>query len=278
MLHPNGLPKFQLLCSAIELLTGMATAPSTTATALTMAVGNTLTVRGVDSSKRALLISAWADNQGAGIFDVRSPRMHDNVLGLQMGVVVSTVQPLMPFGFQQRLYPQDTLTATLTGSAAVGDIETGCLLVWYEDVPGATARLITPDDLKRRGVNIIGVQNTLALGAAGGYSGEEAINAENDQFKANTDYALLGYVVSAECACVRWRGVDFGNFGLGGPGCDDIKDLTANWFERLSLATGLPCVPVFNAANKSALLIDGAQDENGTDVTVTSYFVELAGR
>jgi hypothetical protein len=54
--------------------------------------------------------------------------------------------------------------------------------------------------------------------------------------------------------------------------------LTANWFERLSLATGLPCVPVFNAANKSALLIDGAQDENGTDVTVTSYFVELAGR
>jgi hypothetical protein len=176
------------------------------------------------------------------------------------------------------LYPQDTLTAQLAGSATAGDIETACLLLYYEDVPGAAGRFITPEDLKARGVNIIGVQNTLALGTAGGYSGSQAINTTNDQFKANTDYAMVGYVVDTECACVRWTCVDFGNLGIGGPGCDDFKDVTTNWFERLSLGTKLPMIPVFNAANKNNFLIDGAQDENGADVIVTTFFVELAMR
>lgn len=264
--------------AALELLTGFVTAPSTTATALTMATGNTLTVRGVDANKRALLIGAWADNQGAGVLDVRSPRMHDNVVGWQAGVVASVPQPLFPGGFQQRLYPQDVLTATLTGSATAGDIETACLLLYYEDVPGSAGRFIDLATLRQKGMNIIGVSNTLALGTAGGYSGSQAINTTNDQFKANTDYALLGYVCSAECAAVRYTCIDFGNLGIGGPGVDDVKDITVNWFERLSRDTGLPLIPVFNSANKNNFLIDGAQDENGTDVTVISYFVELAGR
>lgn len=264
--------------AAVELLTGFVTAPSTTLTNLTMATGNTLTVRGVDSSKQCKLISAWADNQALGVLDVRSPRMHDNVVGWQSEVVASVVQPLYPYGFQQRLYPQDTLTVQLSGSAVAGDIETACLLLYYEDVPGAAGRFITPDDLRQRGQNIIGVQNTLALGTAGGYSGSQAINTTNDQFKANTDYALLGYALSVECACVRYSCVDFGNLGVGGPGCEDLKDVTVNWFERLSMATKLPLIPVFNAANKNNFLIDGAQDENGADTVVTTFFVELAMR
>jgi hypothetical protein len=264
--------------AAIEVLTGFVTAPSTTLTNLTMATGNTLTVRGVDASKQCKLISAWADNQAAGVLDVRSPRMHDNVVGWQSRVVASVVQPLYPFGFQQRLYPQDTLTVQLSGSAVAADIETASLLLYYEDVPGASGRFISPADMRARAVNIIGVQNTLALGTAGGYSGSQAINTTNDQFKANTDYAMLGYVVNVECATVRWSCVDFGNLGLGGPGCEDIKDVTVNWWERLSIACNLPLIPVFNAANKNNFLIDGAQDENGDDVIVMTYFVELAMR
>ncbi len=267
-----------VLGAVMEVLTGFVTAPDTTLTNLTMATGNTLTVRGVDSNKKAMLISAWADNQTAGVLDVRSPRMHDNVVGWQSRVVASIVQPLYPLGFQQRLYPQDTLTVQLSGSATAGDIETASLLLYYEDVPGSAGRFITPKDLKLRGQNIIGVQNTLALGTAGGYSGSQAINTTNDQFKANTDYALVGYVCSAECATIRWNCVDFGNLAPGGPGCDDMKDVTVNWFERLSLACDLPLIPVFNAANKNNFLIDGAQDENGTDVIVMSYFVELSMR
>lgn len=278
LLHQKFSTLTLVMCAAVEVLTGFVTAPDATLTNLTMATGNTLTVRGVDASKKCMLISAWADNQAAGVLDVRSPRMHDNVIGWQSRVVASVVQPLFPLGFQQRLYPQDTLTVQLSGSATAGDIETASLLLYYEDVPGSAARFISPADLKQRGVNIIGVQNTLALGTAGGYSGSQAINTTNDQFKANTDYAMLGYVVGGEMATVRWNCVDFGNLGLGGPGCDDYKDVTVNWWERLSLATGLPLIPVFNSANKNNFLIDGAQDENGTDVIVMTYFVELAMR
>ena len=121
----------------------------------------------------------------------------------------------------------------------------------------------------------MGNENTIATGTAGGWSGEEAINAEFDNFKAHTDYALMGYIVSAECLAVRWRGSDTGNLGVGGPGNIAPQFGTNNWFVDLSDRYGMPLIPVFNSANKSAILIDAAQDENGTDVTVTSIFAQL---
>jgi hypothetical protein len=122
----------------------------------------------------------------------------------------------------------------------------------------------------------MGNENSISTGTAGGWSGEEAINVEFDNFKANTDYALMGYLVSAECLAVRWRGSDTGNLGVGGPGTIDQRDLTARWFCTLSDEFGLPLIPVFNSANKSSILVDCAQDENGADVVVTSLFAELA--
>lgn len=259
----------------LELLTGFATAPSTTFTALTMGAGNTLTVRSAPLEARPLLLQIWSDQQTAGNARVRSPRLHDNVQGIRLFSVASEVQPLLPPGRPQMLVSQDTLIAEITGSATVGDIETMCMLVYYPDLPGIEARFISPTELLDRARNVVAVENTLALGTAGGYSGEESINAEFDLMKANTDYALAGYLTSAECACIRWRGVDTGNLGVGGPGNEVSKTLTAEWFILLSRWYGLPLIPIFNSANRAGFLIDGAQDENGTDPTVTSLFYEL---
>ena len=262
--------------AAMELLTGFVTAPSTTQTALTMATGNTLTVRNCPFEKMVKLLTFWADNQGAGIFRVRSPKMHDNVQGIRSRITVANTAPRMPRGPAQRLYAQDTLTADLSGSATAGDIETAAMLLWYEDLPGAAARLITPADVLARGVQDVTVENALATGTAGGYSGEAALNATFDLLKANTDYALVGYNVDAECACVRWRGTDSGNLGIGGPGAVALHELTAAWFWDLAMKLNLPLIPVFNSANKAGILVDAAQDENGTDVNVNSFFVELS--
>jgi hypothetical protein len=268
--------------AAMELLTGIVTAPSTTQTALTMNTGNSLTIRNAQLSSKISLLTAWADVQVRGIMRIKSPKLHDNVQGIRLGTNANIVQPLLDPTFLQPLYPQDTLTVDLSGSATGGDIETACLLVRYEDIPGPSGRFISPQELKTRGVNQISIENSLATGTAGGYSGEEAINADFDMFKANTDYALIGYLLSpvagqtdGGCGCVRWRGVDTGNLGVGGPGTDLLKELTQKWFIWLSERTGLPCIPVFNSANRAGILLDASQDENGLDVIVNSIFVEL---
>jgi len=259
----------------LELLTGFVTEPGTTLTALTMASGNSLTIRNATRDSKISLIQVWVDSQAAGIFRVRSPQLHDNVQGLRFRHVLSEVDPLMADGFAQPLKAQDTLVAELSGSATAGDIETACLLVYYADLPGINGRFIAPDALAERTCNILTIENTLSLGTSAGYSGEEAINAEFGLLKANTDYAILGYHVSAECAAIRYRGIDFGNLGLGGPGNEASKQLTGNWFARLSRRHNLPLIPIFNSANSAGVLVDGAQDENGDDVTLTTILCQL---
>lgn len=260
---------------AIDLITGRVTAPGATLTALVMSAGDTLTVRNAPIDSLVRLIQAWADNQAAGTLRIRSPRLHDNVEGIRLDVVLSEVKPLLPERFVQPLIPQDTLVAELSGSAVAADIESAAMLLFYDNLPGIAARLIDPATLLSNMVNLVTVENTLALGVGGGYSGEEALTAEFDQLKANTDYALLGYLVDAECAAVAWRGSDTGNLRVGGPGDELGREYTRAWFYRLSMAYQVPMIPVFNSANKDAILVDGVQDENGVDVTVTSIFAQL---
>jgi hypothetical protein len=197
------------------------------------------------------------------------------VVGIQAGILASEVMPLMPMGQNQVLKPQDLLTVLQTGSAVAADIESGSLLVYYNELPGADARLLSYEAVRPRIESYMYVTNTLASGTAGGYSGEEAINAEVDQWKANRDYALLGYLNGVECCTIGWRGPDTSNLRVGGPGNEIQRDMTANWFVYLSTMTGLPCIPIINAANKAATLIDCTQDENGADPIVTSIFALL---
>lgn len=260
---------------ALEVVTGFVTAPGATLTAWTMAAGNSLTIRNAKAGSMIRLLQIWADNQAAGTLRIRSPLLHDNVQGIRLDIVVSEVKPLLPYKLMQPLQPQDVFVAEQSGSGVAGDIETGAFLVFYEDLTGVDARLMTVADVMARMKNILTVENTIATGVAGGYSGEEAIDAEFDLLHANTDYAILGYLVDTECAVVRWRGSDLGNLGVGGPGDDTGRDYTASWFLDLARMHDLPLVPVFNAANKGALLIDAAQDENGADVTVTTILGEL---
>lgn len=259
---------------AVELLSGFVTAPSTTQTALTMATGNSNVVRNFNQPARAFLLQAWNDNQTAGVLRALSPRMHDGVQGIRMQAGAANPRPLLPY-VPTPLESQDTLTLDLSGSATAGDIESASFLVLYEDLPGVAGRFIDKPTLYARGRQMMAVQSTLALGTAGGYSGEVAINATFDNIKANKDYALLGYHVTVECCSVRWRGSDTGNLGVGGPGNLTNRDVTSQWFVLLAEKFGFPMIPVFNGSNKGSILIDGVQDENGADTVVSSILMEL---
>jgi hypothetical protein len=241
-----------------------------------MADGNSLTIRHAPPETDIRLVNAWVDSQTAGVLRIRSPLLHDNVEGIRIATVASECDPLLPLGPRQKLISQDTLVVELSGSATSGDIETAVLLIYYAELPGVDAQFITPEDLDSRLVHIMTVQNTIALGTAGGWSGAEALNAEYNLLKGNTDYCIIGYHVAGECAAIRYRANEFGNLGLGGPGNELNKEITANWFKLLSTQLNTPLLPVFNSANVANVLIDGAQDENGTDVLVSTILGELA--
>lgn len=260
---------------AIELLTGIVTAPGAVETALTMAADNSLSVRWSDPGADIRLLNMWAFCQGTGIFKVHSPKMHDNVQGLRFRTVAGINIPFLPWDMNQKLYPQDDMIATLSGSAVAGDIETGCFLIYYSDLPGVNARLINSATVKGSMINMFTVEVALVLGAAGNYSGEIALNAGFDLFKANTDYALIGYTTEVACAAVRIRGSDTGNVGMGGPSIPAHPQLTRRFFADISDKTGLDTIPVFNSANKFGIFVDGAQNELAGNVVVSLIFAQI---
>lgn len=263
----------------MEVLSGFATAPGATFTPWTVATGNSLQIRSADINSRVILLAAWAWNQVAGVLRVRSPRLHDFQQGIRMRTPVNLVVPNYPTvdipSVLQPLVPQDTLTVEQTGSGVGGQIETGSLLVWYDSLPGISGRFIDPATVQSKGLNIIGQEVSITTGTAGGYSGQVAITSSFDNFKANTDYALLGITTDSRVATVRIQGVDTGNLGLGVPGEFTVRDLQANWFLRLSNVTGIPMVPVFNSANKSAILLDAVAQQAAVTVVCTCMLVEL---
>lgn len=260
---------------ALEIIGGQVTAPGATLTQLTAFTGNSFTIRNAPEESNVYLIQAWVKSQAAGIFRIRSPFLHDNVQGLRFRHKTAQVEPLLADGYLQKLKPQDTLILELSGSATAGDIEQAAMLIYYENLPGIEAKLISPAELNERLDELFTVEVSITPTTAGGWSGEKLISADFDLFKANIDYAVMGYLVSAKCLAVRIRSSDLGNLGIGGPGESNLNMMTRNFFVDLSYNTGLALIPTFNSANRTNTFIDIATDENATPVIVTLLLAKL---
>jgi hypothetical protein len=267
--------------SALELLTFRVTAPSTTLTAVTMNTDNSNIIRDFTPPNGAYIMTLWGKHQTAGRIQVKSPNLHEATRGITVYDTVGNPDTLLPMIGMNPLQRNDQLSILMDGSGTGGDIELGALLVYYDQLPNISARLIDADELRARGGQEVAIENTLSLATSGDYTGSEAINAEYDILKPDRDYALLGGSVSALCLCIRYRGIDTGGLGVGFPGNPTLKFMTVNWFVWLSEVirekTGKPgkCIPVISGINKSQLFVDGVQDENGTDTTVETMFQEL---
>lgn len=261
---------------ALEVISGQATAPGVVITALAMGAGNSNVVRSVPEDQNPLLLAMWAQSQVAGIVRVMSPRMANNNQGIHIDTVIGNTDPLIPFSTYQKLYSQDTLTLGISGSGVGGQLEGAGFLIYYPDLPGANANFISLEELKTRAINIMSNRNVLVLGAGGGYTGQVVITATENMFKANVDYALLGYEVQTACCTVRMIASDFGNLGIGGPGNQANKALTRRWFISLSEQTGLDLIPVINASNVPGILVDAMQNQAAANTNVAWIFAELS--
>lgn len=270
------------MAGALEVISGSVTGVGATFTAWTVNAGNSLAIRSAPLTSNVWLMEKWAYNDtAAGVLRVRSPRLHDNVQGIRTRVTNNDTEPLMSglasYGWRQKLVPQDILIAEQTGSAA--NIDTGHLLVYYENLPGINARFIDNATLIANGVNRMGQEVSVTTTAASAaYTGQVAINVTNDNFKANTDYALLGVMTDTRVGTIRIQGADVGNLGIGIPGEPTQRHLLSNYFQRLSDIYSVPLIPVFNSANKTAILVDCTGHTAAITAVLTFYMVELAAK
>ena len=267
---------------ALEGISGYATHPAGTQTAITMSGADSLTVRSfpLDGTTRARLLSLWGYTQVIGTVRLRSPRMHDNVRGIQLQTTAKVADP-MYWGaeFTQPLYAQDTLIGEVSAPTdAAGNFEYLAALLYYDNLPGVSANLISPAQMKKLGLHTLGQYCNIVAGAGGGYTGSQAVNYSADNFQANMWYALLGATVDTACVAVRIQGVDIGNLGILIPGCVNTPEMGGRWFVALSEWYGLPLIPCFNSANKFSIFVSVAQDQGGATVNVTLHFVLLSGQ
>lgn len=259
--------------AAMEIITGRAANPASF-TSVTMATNDSNVVRNYQAGSSAYLLQAWGLGATKGILRVHSARMHDNVQGLKSSFAAATPVPIFPHSMRQLLVAQDTLTIEIQDAGTETDMAS--LLVYYQDLPGAQARLYNWGEIAPRILQYMGTEVDITTGStAGDYGGAVAINNTFDQFKANTDYAILGYVTDTAMLSVGIRSADFSNLRVGGPGTNNKID-TRSWFVNLNAQTGLPCIPVFNSANKANTLVDVVHNATGTAVVVQLICAQLS--
>lgn len=217
-----------------------------------VANGDSLTVRNFPQSSEAHLLDVFADFvTSAQPFRIRSPLLHDNVQGIRLFAGATVSGPLLPDAMTQQLHPQDTLIVEQSTAAATGKA-LAALALYYDQLPGAAARLYNPGDVMGLVENIKPLPVSIGAGAnTAGQWLDTVLTDEESLLHANTDYAVLGILTDLAIATIAVKGIDTGNLRVAAPGITR-PEVTANYFVALSEATGKPCIPVINSANVGA--------------------------
>jgi hypothetical protein len=131
-----------------------------------------------------------------------------------------------------------------------------------------------PGDISGRVRNIVGLEVDVVTSATIGTWVDTVITATEDVLHANTDYAVLGYVLDASLAAIALRGPDTSNLRVGGPGMTSPY-FTGQHFVKLSERTGLPHIPIINSANKGGTYVSCVDYHASQSARVTLIMAEL---
>jgi hypothetical protein len=261
----------------IESLAFTATAPGAGGAAAAAVAGDSLTTRNGKLGTAIRALAIWTDFQAVGFLQIATPTGHDQTRGWRTVVAANDPTPILPLGAPFPFQPQELISATIAGSATAGDVETGCALMFYENMPGLQARLARWDDVKARIVRMTTVQASIVSAAGPGYSGTELITAESNLLRANSNYALLGATCQTTCAGIWLQGPDTANQRVIIPGHSGKAELTSQWFPMLSRAYDLPTIPIISAGNKDSTNIGVITDENAGTFVVSLQLGLLDG-
>lgn len=236
----------------VDCFAGKVHNPSTTVTAITLASGDTNTIRNFALTSSAWIYQIIRHGATGGVVRVRSPLLYDNVQGIRATLSEDPAAFLFGPDVQTLVRPQDTLTVELTGGAAEDD--TAAIGIYYADLPGANARLVRWADIVGNIETVVSIEVDITNSATTGTWTDTAINATFDNLKANRDHAILGVVTDTIQGGIAIKGPDTSNFRVLAPPHKTSFE-SAEAFVRLSNAHGVPFIPVFNSANKASTFV-----------------------
>ena len=252
-----------------------------TLTNVTVNTGDTLTARSFFPPSKCHITTVWSNQQNqSNLLQLKAPSFHDNVNGTIIASGNSVRQNLLPFDTNQTIQAQETLSVLANGGAGAGDVSTAHIGLFYEDLAGATQKLISYTEMISRQVYLTSVQVNITAGVVTGqYTGNATVNSLYDQFKANTDYAIIGYTateaVTGSISALRISGADFGGYPILCPVTPLNPSMTERYFIDLSERYGVGLIPVFNSANKASTILDVCSNENGTTCVITLLLAML---
>jgi len=257
---------------AIDTVGFVATNPGALLAA-TASTGDSFTVRNFAQTDSAKLLALGRQGVTEGLVRVRSALLHDFVRGIMFTPSETPAAVLLPRSVSQLLHPQDVLTVELGGGAA--EVDAGYFQVAYSNLPGGGARLHMLADIDSIIKNIKPVEVDFNTAAVAGQWQDTTIVTTENLLHANTDYAVLGYVVDIACLAFGIKGIDTSNLRVCGPGVVR-SEVTSNYFVNLSNDTGLPTIPVINSANAGGLFASCIAVATGAAIKGQLILAELA--
>ncbi|MCI0549671.1 MAG: hypothetical protein L0287_01815 [Anaerolineae bacterium] len=259
---------------AIETIGISATAPGTGAAGAAVA-GDSLRIR---DAGMAGLIAIAGSRQGTsgGALRLTSPLLHDNVVGIR-SIFDTGPTTENRLSVMQPLNPQDTLTATVVGSSTVGAVEVSMISVYYENLAGVSANLISDTELERRAVELYQPLLTLAAGSAAGWTGSANLAATENALKANREYAWVGIssVPNTDAAAFGLVSPDWGNLRIAVPILADLNAQTL-WHLKQAKRFGLRTIPVLNASQVDNITGTFLQTNNSETPSICLHLVLLS--
>jgi hypothetical protein len=263
--------------AAIDTIASFQTTVGSTLAAGVMATGDSATVRNFPDTSSAQLIAAYYDSVTSALtWRIRSALLHDNVDGIQFDPGASAPSLLIAPQILQPVRAQDQLVFEFTTAASTGKA-LGAAMIYYPSLPGAMARLYSVGDIQGNIDNVKPLRVSIGSGAnTAGIWLDTVITTTENLLHANTDYAVLGAGFNQAVACVGVKGTDTGNLRVCAPGGTN-NPYGPQFFAWLSAMSGLPTIPVINAANAGSTFVSiissAATSAAGF---VTLYLAELS--
>lgn len=204
-------------------------------------------------------------------------RFHDNTYGIRLelpdgGTLAPANRPSLvsPPGFDQPIYPADTMSVKVSGTAS--DNVNVTVVTFYPDLPGVAFNGVTSQYVKQNGGNHVGVYVNPTSGS-GNWGTSVVLNSSTDLLHAGKQYAVMGFTSQTPVAACGLVGIDTGNLRVGGPILGD-PSVDSFLFATLAEKHNAPLIPVIQANNAGATNIYLAHT-TGASTKMSVYLIEL---